>query len=64
MGTSKLQKALLRVSLILLRSFLVMAGVGVGMSMGPLAIHCRFSQSEDRVAVVSALGLFVRVFPW
>ncbi|TFK90574.1 MFS general substrate transporter [Polyporus arcularius HHB13444] len=40
--------------------FLVMAGVGVGMSIGPLAIHCRFSQPESRVAVVSALGLFSR----
>ncbi|RPD74189.1 MFS general substrate transporter [Lentinus tigrinus ALCF2SS1-7] len=40
--------------------FLVMAGVGVGMSIGPLAIHCRFSQPEERVAVVSALGLFSR----
>ena len=36
-----------------------MAGVGVGMSIGPLVIHCRFSQPDNRVAVVSALTLFV-----
>lgn len=37
-----------------------MAGVGVGMSIGPLAVHMRFSQPESRVAAVAALGLFVR----
>ncbi|KAI0779706.1 MFS general substrate transporter [Fomes fomentarius] len=40
--------------------FLVMAGVGVGMSIGPLAVHMRFSQPDNRVAVVAALGLFTR----
>lgn len=40
--------------------FMAMAGVGVGLGIGPLAVHARFSQPEDRVAVVSALTLFVR----
>ena len=38
-----------------------MAGVGVGMTFGPLAIHARFSQPEERVAIVIALNLFVSV---
>ena len=38
---------------------MVMAGVGVGMTFGPLAIHARFSQPEERVAIVVALNLFV-----
>ncbi|KIJ37995.1 hypothetical protein M422DRAFT_60884 [Sphaerobolus stellatus SS14] len=36
--------------------FLVLCGVGVGMTFGPLAIHARFSQPEDRVAVFRTLG--------
>ena len=36
-----------------------MAGVGVGMTFGPLAVHARFSQPSDRVAIVVALNLFV-----
>ena len=42
--------------------FMVMAGVGVGMTFGPLAIHARFSQPEERVAIVVALNLFVSNF--
>jgi len=42
--------------------FLVMCGVGIGLTFGPLAIHARFSQPEDRVAVVVALNLFFRTF--
>lgn len=38
------------------------SGVGVGLSLGPLAIHARFSQPESRVAIVSALSLFVSLF--
>ncbi|KAI0630258.1 MFS general substrate transporter [Trametes polyzona] len=41
--------------------FMTMAGVGVGMSIGPLAVHARFSQPDNRVAVVSGLTLFSRV---
>ena len=41
------------------KGFMVMTGVGVGMTFGPLAIHARFSQPEERVAVVTALNLFV-----
>ncbi len=40
-------------------SFMVLAGVGTGMTFGPLAIHARFSQPQSRVAVVVALQLFV-----
>ncbi|KAI0743922.1 MFS general substrate transporter [Daedaleopsis nitida] len=43
-----------------INGFLIMAGTGVGLSIGPLAIHCRFSQPTHRVAVVSALTLFSR----
>ncbi|GJJ08984.1 hypothetical protein Clacol_003205 [Clathrus columnatus] len=32
--------------------FLVVCGVGIGVSFGPLATHARFSQPESRVAVV------------
>lgn len=39
---------------------MVMCGVGVGMTFGPLAIHARFSQPEERVAIVVALNLFFR----
>ncbi|KAI0789133.1 major facilitator superfamily domain-containing protein [Abortiporus biennis] len=43
-----------------INGFMAMAGVGVGLSMGPLAVHARFSQPEHRVAVVSGLSLFFR----
>ena len=43
-----------------INGFMVVAGVGVGMTFGPLAIHARFSQPEARVAVVTALNLFFR----
>ena len=38
---------------------MAMAGVGVGMSIGPLAVHARFSQPEHLVAIVAGLTLFV-----
>lgn len=38
-----------------------MAGVGVGLTFGPLAIHARFSQPSERVAIVVALNLFVSI---
>jgi hypothetical protein len=38
---------------------MAMAGVGTGLQIGPLAIQARFSMSADRVAVVTALMLFV-----
>jgi len=40
--------------------FMAMCGAGVGMGFGPLSIHARFSQPEDRVAVVVASNLFFR----
>ncbi|CDO74451.1 hypothetical protein BN946_scf184979.g6 [Trametes cinnabarina] len=40
--------------------FMAMTGVGVGMCIGPLVVHVRFSQPESRVAVVSGLSLFSR----
>jgi hypothetical protein len=42
--------------------FLAMAGTGVGMTFGPLSLHARFSQPEERVAVVVSLNLFVGPF--
>ncbi|TCD69811.1 hypothetical protein EIP91_006124 [Steccherinum ochraceum] len=46
----------------LVNGFMVMAGAGVGLTIGPLAVHARFSQSEHLVAVVSGLTLFFRSF--
>ncbi|KAI0819975.1 MFS general substrate transporter [Trametes gibbosa] len=40
--------------------FMAMTGVGVGLCIGPLAVHARFSQPESRVAVVSGITLFSR----
>jgi len=47
----------------LVDAFMVVCGVGVGMTFGPLAIHARFSQPDDRIAVVIGLNLFVSFFP-
>ena len=41
---------------------MAMAGVGVGLLMGPLAVQARFCQPEERNAVVSGLLLFVSSF--
>ncbi|EGO25454.1 hypothetical protein SERLADRAFT_465639 [Serpula lacrymans var. lacrymans S7.9] len=40
--------------------FMVMSGVGVGLTAGSLAVHARFSQPTNRVAIVNALTLFFR----
>jgi len=40
--------------------FMAMCGAGVGMTFGPLSIHARFLQPEDRVAIVVASNLFFR----
>ena len=40
--------------------FMATCGAGVGMGFGPLAIHARFLQPEDRVAIVVASNLFFR----
>jgi hypothetical protein len=42
-----------------------MAGVGVGMSFGPLAIQARYVLAARRAAILTALQLFVRgsLFP-
>ncbi|KAK7019671.1 hypothetical protein VNI00_018016 [Paramarasmius palmivorus] len=48
----------------MVNGFLAMAGVGCGLTLGSLNVHARFSQPSDRVAIVSALILFVRfLFP-
>jgi hypothetical protein len=39
---------------------MVIAGLGVGLLIGPLAIHARFVLPAERVAVVTALNLLVR----
>ncbi|PCH34793.1 hypothetical protein WOLCODRAFT_165820 [Wolfiporia cocos MD-104 SS10] len=44
----------------MIAGFMVMSGVGVGLSIGALAIHARFSQPAGKVAIVSALLLFSR----
>ncbi|KAL0566981.1 hypothetical protein V5O48_015018 [Marasmius crinis-equi] len=47
---------------VLVNVFLALSGVGVGMNIGTLNVHARFSQPEERVAIVSALMLFFRSF--
>ncbi|CCM03053.1 uncharacterized protein FIBRA_05172 [Fibroporia radiculosa] len=42
--------------------FMVLTGVGVGLSAGSLAVHARFTLPDDKVAVVSTLSLFFRAF--
>ncbi|KAH9858829.1 MFS general substrate transporter [Lenzites betulinus] len=44
----------------LVDGFMAMSGVGVGLCIGPLAVHARFSQPDSRVAVVSGITLFSR----
>ncbi|KDQ50921.1 hypothetical protein JAAARDRAFT_41712 [Jaapia argillacea MUCL 33604] len=44
----------------IVNGFMVLTGVGVGLTMGPIALHVRFSQPESRLAVVTALTLFFR----
>jgi len=44
-----------------INGFMVMAGVGTGMTFAPTGIHARFSQPANRVAVVESLQLFFRV---
>lgn len=41
-------------------AFLVVSGAGVGLGFGPISYQARFSQPEDRVAVVVASNLFFR----
>ncbi|OBZ67215.1 putative MFS-type transporter YusP [Grifola frondosa] len=43
-----------------INGFMAMCGVGVGLGIGSLVVHVRFSQPETRVAIVSALSLFFR----
>jgi hypothetical protein len=40
-------------------SFLAVAGAGTGLQIGPVSVQARFSLSAERVAVVTALLLFV-----
>ncbi|KAL5512252.1 hypothetical protein ACEPAG_3537 [Sanghuangporus baumii] len=43
-----------------IKGFMIMAGIGVGLTFGPIGIQARFSQPTERVAIVSALNLFFR----
>ncbi|CAG7850677.1 SubName: Full=Related to putative multidrug transporter {ECO:0000313/EMBL:CCA69717.1} [Serendipita indica DSM 11827] len=43
-----------------IRGFMIMAGTGIGISFGPLTYQVRFTQPEDRVAIVVASNLFFR----
>ncbi|KDQ08492.1 hypothetical protein BOTBODRAFT_138939 [Botryobasidium botryosum FD-172 SS1] len=43
-----------------INGFLALCGVSVGLCFGPLAMHARFCQPEDRVAIVVTLNLFFR----
>ncbi|KAI0058079.1 MFS general substrate transporter [Artomyces pyxidatus] len=46
----------------LIKGSLFMSGFGIGLGVGPIATHARFSQTDERVAVVTALILFFRSF--
>ena len=36
-----------------------MAGVGVGLSIGSIVMHTRFSQPKDRAAIIASVGVYV-----
>ena len=55
-----LSRALSRSNEAEIAGFMAMCGAGVGMGFGPISIHARFSQPEDRVAIVVASNLFFR----
>ncbi|PVF95953.1 MFS general substrate transporter [Serendipita vermifera] len=42
------------------KGYLILTGVGVGITFGPLSYQARYSQPEERVAVVVATNLFFR----
>ncbi|KAG8749690.1 hypothetical protein FRC14_001181, partial [Serendipita sp. 396] len=44
-----------------IKGFMIMSGAGIGISFGPLSYQARFSQPEDRVAIVVASNLFFRI---
>ncbi|KAG8830751.1 hypothetical protein FRC17_004286 [Serendipita sp. 399] len=44
-----------------IKGFMIMSGVGIGVAFGPLAYQARFTQPEDRVAIVVASNLFFRI---
>ncbi|VDC04510.1 unnamed protein product [Peniophora sp. CBMAI 1063] len=46
----------------LVKGMLVMAGAGVGLSFAPAAVHARFAQPANRVAIVSAYQRFFQSF--
>ncbi|KZS91099.1 MFS general substrate transporter [Sistotremastrum niveocremeum HHB9708] len=41
-----------------IKGFMLLAGVGVGLTFGPLSIQARFKQPESRIAIVEALITF------
>ena len=41
---------------------MIVSGIGVGLGFAPLSYQARFSQPEDRVAIVVATNLFFRSF--
>ncbi|KAG8833047.1 hypothetical protein FRC17_000113 [Serendipita sp. 399] len=44
-----------------IKGFMITSGVGIGVAFGPLAYQARFTQPEDRVAIVVASNLFFRI---
>jgi hypothetical protein len=42
------------------KGYLILTGIGVGITFGPLSYQARYSQPEERVAVVVATNLFFR----
>ncbi|EPQ55182.1 MFS general substrate transporter [Gloeophyllum trabeum ATCC 11539] len=46
----------------LVDGFMVMTGAGVGLCLSSAVVHVRFSQPDERQAVVTALTLFMRSF--
>ncbi|KZV65617.1 MFS general substrate transporter [Peniophora sp. CONT] len=46
----------------LVKGMLIMAGAGVGLSFAPAAVHARFAQPSNRVAIVSAYQRFFQSF--
>ncbi|KIM24430.1 hypothetical protein M408DRAFT_75936 [Serendipita vermifera MAFF 305830] len=45
-----------------IKAWMIVSGIGVGLGFGPLSLQARYSQPENRVAIVVATNLFFRSF--
>ncbi|KDQ08494.1 hypothetical protein BOTBODRAFT_118640 [Botryobasidium botryosum FD-172 SS1] len=59
-GIGFLSKALMNDNQSQVNIFLGLCGASVGLTFGPLSMHARFTQPENRIATIVALNLFFR----